>query len=104
MIVARAVAILISAWLPVLAAILPLGRFHTTHALIIGAVATVLALGSLSDDRLRFAAAAVGGWVVLSPFIFASTLIEKALMVSWGVVTIICMIGPLGRPRERAQL
>jgi hypothetical protein len=101
--VARSVAILVNAWLPVLAAILPLGDFHTTHALIAGAVTTVLALGSLSDDRLRIAAAAVGGWVALSPFVFASTLLEKVLTVSWGVLTIVCMMGPFSQPRSRPR-
>ena len=90
----RSISILIGAWLPMLAAVLPIGRVHLINALICGTVATLLSFAALSDNRARIAMAVVGGWVALSPFIFDSTLIEQVLTVSWGVVTFVHLIGP----------
>jgi len=92
--VSRCIAILISAWFPTLAVILPLGPTHTTHAVVAGILATVLSFGSLSDNRLRIPTAVVGAWVALSPFVISSTLLEKVLAVSWGMTMFVCMIGP----------
>lgn len=90
----RSISILISAWLPMLAAVLPIGPVHLTNALISGTVATLLSFAALSDNRARIAMAVVGGWVALSPFIFDSTLTEQVLTVSWGVLTFVHLIGP----------
>jgi hypothetical protein len=90
----RCVAILIGAWLPMLAGILPLGPTHTANAIVAGTLATLFSLASLSDNRFRTATAVVGAWVALSPFVFDSTLVEKVLTVSWGVTMFTCMIGP----------
>ena len=90
----RCVAILIGAWLPMLAGILPLGPTHTANAIVAGTLATVFSLASLSDNRFRIATAVVGAWVALAPFVFDSTLLEKVLTVSWGVTMFTCMIGP----------
>ncbi len=90
----RCVAILIGAWLPMLAGILPLGPTHTANAIVAGTLATLLSLASLSDNRFRIATAVVGAWVALAPFVFDSTLLEKVLTVSWGVTMFTCMIGP----------
>src|SRR5262245_19349505 len=83
----RCVSILLGTWLPMLAAVLPIGRVHFVNALICGTLATLLSFAALSDNRARIGMAVVGGWVALSPFIFPSTLIEEVLTVSWGVVT-----------------
>jgi len=105
----RSFGILVGAWLPMLGVMLPLGPVHTANALIAGVVATLLSFAALSDDRARVAAAVVGGWVALSPFIFDSTLIEEVLTVSWGVTMFVGMIGPfsaaphvevIGKPQE----
>lgn len=90
----RSLGILIGAWLPMLAAMLPIGPVHTANAMIAGVLATVLSLAALADDRARVGTAVVGAWVALSPFIFTSTLIEEVLTVSWGVTIFVCMIGP----------
>ncbi len=90
----RAVSIMIGPWLPMLAVILPLSPFHRVNALIAGSLATVLSFAALSNDRARIAAAAIGAWVALTPFIVPSTLLEKVLTVSWGVVTFAHLIGP----------
>jgi hypothetical protein len=90
----RSVAILIGAWLPMLAGVLPLGPTHTANAIIAGTLATLFSLAALSDNRFRIATAVVGGWVALAPFVFDSTLLEKVLTVSWGVTMFVCMIGP----------
>ena len=90
----RCVAILIGAWLPMLAGILPLGPTHTANAIVAGTLATMLSLASLSDNRFRIGTAVVGAWVALAPFVFDSTLVEKVLTVSWGVTMFTCMIGP----------
>jgi len=90
----RCVAILIGAWLPMLAGILPLGPTHTANAIVAGTLATLFSLASLSDNRFRIATAVVGAWVALAPFVFDSTLLEKVLTVSWGVTMFTCMIGP----------
>jgi len=90
----RSISILISAWLPMLAAVLPIGPVHLTNALICGTLATLLSFAALSDNRARIAMAVVGAWVALSPFIFDSTLTEQVLTVSWGVLTFVHLIGP----------
>ena len=90
----RSVAILIGAWLPMLAGVLPLGPTHTANAIVAGTLATLFSLAALSDNRFRIATAVVGGWVALAPFVFDSTLLEKVLTVSWGVTMFVCMIGP----------
>jgi hypothetical protein len=94
----RSFAIVISAWLPMLGVILPLGPIHTANAIIAGIAATLLSFAALSDNRARTAAAVVGAWVALSPFIFDSTLLEEVLAVSWGITTFSCMIGPFSEP------
>jgi len=102
----RSFAIVIAAWLPMLGVILPLGPVHTANAIIAGVAATLLSFAALSDNRARVAAAVVGAWVALSPFVFDSTLLEEVLTVSWGITTFACMIGPFSaRPHvEVARL
>ena len=90
----RSISILLGAWLPMLAAVLPIGPFHLTNALICGTLAVLLSFAALSDNRARIGMAVVGAWVALTPFIFDSTLIEEVLTVSWGVVTFVHLIGP----------
>jgi len=90
----RSISILIGAWLPMLAAVLPIGPLHLWNALICGTIATLLSFAALSDDRARIGMAIVGAWVALSAFIFRSTLIEQVLAVSWGVATFVHLIGP----------
>jgi hypothetical protein len=90
----RSISILLSAWLPMLAAILPIGPVHFWNAIIFGTLATLLSFAALSDNRARVGMAIVGAWVALSPFIFDSTLIEEVLTVSWGVITFVHLIGP----------
>src|SRR5262245_53799452 len=90
----RSFAVLIGSWLPMLAVMLPLGPVHRANAIVAGIAVTLLSLAALADNRARIAAAVVGGWVALSPFIFSSTSIEKVLTVSWGVATFVCLIGP----------
>jgi hypothetical protein len=90
----RSISILIGAWLPMLAAVLPIGPLHTTNAVICGTIATLLSFAALADDRARIGMAIVGAWVALSVFIFRSTLIEQVLAVSWGVTTFVHLIGP----------
>jgi hypothetical protein len=94
----RSIAILIGTWLSMLAVILPLSPAHRVSALVAGIVGTLLSFASLSDNRARIGAAVVGAWVALSPFIFASTLLEEVLTVSWGMTTFVCMIGPFSAP------
>jgi hypothetical protein len=95
----RSVSILISAWLPMLGVILPLGPVHTANALIAGSLATLLSFAALVDNRARIGTAVVGAWVALSPFIiFDSTMIEKVLTVSWGVTIFVHLIGPFSDP------
>jgi len=90
----RSFSILLGTWLPMLAAILPIGQVHLANAIIFGTIATLLSLAALSDNRARIGMAIVGAWVALSPFIFSSTLIEEVLPVSWGVLTFVHLIGP----------
>jgi hypothetical protein len=97
----RCIAILISSWMPALAAILPFGSALAANALISGALGTIFALGSLSDNRLRIATGVIGVWIALSPFVFSSTLLEKALVVSWGAITCLGVIEP-HRPSARS--
>ena len=94
----RSVSILISAWLVMAAGILPLSSVHMVNAIVAGTLATLLSFAALADDRARIGVAVVGGWVALSPFIFDSTMLEKVLTVSWGVVTFVHMIGPFSDP------
>jgi hypothetical protein len=54
----------------------------------------LLSFAALADKRASIATAVVGAWVALTPFIFASTLLEKVLTVSWGVVMFVHLIGP----------
>ena len=85
-------------WVPLMA---PFSRAHAANAIIAGIVATACAAFSLIDNRARVAAAVVGGWVALSPFIFRSTLLEGWVAVSWGVCTFVLMVGPFSdRPRS----
>jgi hypothetical protein len=90
----RAVSILIGSWLPLFALVLPLSPFHRVNALVAGTLATLLSFAALADKRASIATAVVGAWVALTPFIFASTLLEKVLTVSWGVVMFVHLIGP----------
>jgi len=92
--ISRSISILIGAWLPMLAAVLPIGPVHLTNALICGALAILLSFAALSDNRARVGMAVIGGWVALSPFIFDSTMVEQVLTVSWGVATFVHLIGP----------
>ena len=94
----RSVSIVISAWLVMAAGIFPLSSVHMVNAIVAGSLATLLSFAALADDRARIGAAVVGGWVALSPFIFDSTMLEKVLTVSWGVVTFVHMIGPFADP------
>ncbi|HVU52360.1 MAG TPA: hypothetical protein VHL80_16815 [Polyangia bacterium] len=97
----RMLAIVISSWLPVLGAILPVSAAHRANALIAGIACTALAAFSLVDRRARFGAALVAAWVALVPFLFLdSTLLEKVLTVTWGVTMFSWLIGPFSeRPR-----
>jgi hypothetical protein len=94
----RMLAIIISSWLPVLAVTLPMSPAHQVNALVAGIAATLLAAFSLVEDRARYAAALVGAWVALSPFIIHATVLEKAVTVSWGVATFTWLIGPFSAP------
>lgn len=85
-------------WVPLMA---PLSRVHAANAIIAGIIATACAAFSLVDNRARVAAAVVGGWVALSPFIFPATLLVEWIAVSWGVCTFLLMVGPFSdRPRS----
>jgi hypothetical protein len=90
----RSMGIIIGAWLPMLAVVLPIGPVHEANALIAGIIGTLLSMAALADNRARYAAAVVGAWVALSPFILDSTLIEKVLTVSWGTAMFASLIGP----------
>ena len=93
----RSIAILIGPWLPMLAVVLPIGPVHTANAIVAGTIGTLLSLAALADNRARYAAAVVGAWVALSPFIFDSTLIEEVLTVSWGTTMFVGLIGPFSQ-------
>jgi hypothetical protein len=85
-------------WVPLMA---PFGRVQAANAIIAGIIAIVCAAFSLVDYRARVAAAVVGGWVALSPFIFRATLLEEWILVTWGVCTFVLMVGPFSdRPRS----
>jgi hypothetical protein len=94
----RSIGILIASWLPCLALMLPLSRFHTVNALVAGSVATVLAALSFIDDRARLGAAVVGVWVVFTPFVFRSTLLEMVIASCWGVTMFVSLMGPFCQP------
>jgi len=95
---ARCLAVLFIPILPFVPLFVPLSSAHAISAVVAGIVATALVAFALVDDRARTALAAVGAWVALSPFIFDSTMLEKVLTVSWGVVTFVHMIGPFADP------
>ena len=97
----RVLGVTIATWLPALALILPMGRFHTANALLAGLAASVLAGFSLVSDRARVAAAVIGAWVAFTPFVFKSTLIELALAVSWGVTMFVALTGPFSQAPGR---
>jgi hypothetical protein len=90
----RMLAIVIASWLPVLGVILPVGAAHRANALVAGIAATVLSAFALGDRRARAAAALVGAWVALSPFVLGGTLLEQVMTVPWGVVMFTWLIGP----------
>ena len=97
----RCLALLFVPILPFVPLMVPLSPAHATSAVIAGIVATLLVAFALIDDRARWAIAAVGGWVALSPFIFRSTLTEQVITVCWGVSTFVFMAGPFSaRPRS----
>ncbi len=96
----RSLGLLFIPILPFVPLVAPFGSAHAANAVIAGVVASVLAVFSLVDNRARVAAAVVGGWVALSPFIFDATLLEEVVTVSWGVSTFVLMIGPFSeQPR-----
>lgn len=97
----RSIAILFASFLPVAALILPLGPAHTVNAVIAGTLATLLAGLSMAYDRARIGAAAIGGWVALTAFIFPSTLIEEVLVVCWGTMMFAALVGPLSESPRR---
>jgi hypothetical protein len=90
----RALAILIAPWLPTAALILSLGPAHTANDLIAGSLAVVLSPFALVSRRASVAVGVVGGWVALAGFILPSTLLEKVVAVSWGVLMFTCASGP----------
>jgi hypothetical protein len=90
----RSLALLFIPALPFVPLIAPFGTAHTANAIVAGAIATVLAVFSLVDNRARVAVSIVGAWVALAPFIFDSTLLEKVVTCSWGVSTFLLMVGP----------
>jgi hypothetical protein len=94
----RSLALLISAWLPCAALILPFGRAHTVNALVAGTLAVLLSGFSLSSRRIGSLVSGIGIWVALTGFIFPSTLIEEVVVVSWGAVMFICMFAPFREP------
>ncbi len=97
----RCLALLFIPMLPCVPLIAPLSRAHATSAIVAGIIASACAAFSLVDNRARVAAAVVGGWVALSPFIFRATLLEEAIAVCWGVSTFVLMVGPFSdRPRS----
>ena len=97
----RCLALLVIPMLPWAPLMTPFSRAHAANAIIAGIVATVCAAFSLVDYRARVAAAVVGGWVALSPFIFRATLLEECIAVTWGVTTFVLMVGPFSdRPRS----
>jgi uncharacterized membrane-anchored protein YitT (DUF2179 family) len=91
----RMLAIFISSFLPALGLILPVSPAHRANALIAGIAATALSAFSLADSRARYGAALVGAWVALFPFlVLGSTILEKFVTVSWGVLMFSWLIGP----------
>jgi hypothetical protein len=97
----RVLGLFIATWLPTLALILPMGRFHQANALAAGLAASVLAAFSLVSDRARVGAALIGAWVAFTPFVFRSTLMELTLAVSWGVTMFASLTGPFSQTPER---
>ena len=99
----RSIAVVFAAWLPAAALILPLGPAHTVNALISGTVATLLAAVSMAHDRARIAAAVVGAWVALTPFILRSTLLEEIVCVCWGTMMFTSLMGPFSESPRRSR-
>jgi hypothetical protein len=97
----RVLGIVIATWLPTLALMLPIGRFHTANALVAGLAASVLVAFSLVSDRARVAAAVIGAWVAFTPFVFSSTLIELTLAGCWGVTMFASLTGPFSQAPDR---
>ena len=91
----RTLAILLAPILPMAALMLPLSTFHRVDAFVAGGLATVLSAFALADDRARLGGAIVAGWVALTALIFPSTLLEETLALSWGVLMLAWLAGPL---------
>ena len=100
----RALAIVISTWLPCLGLILPLSPFHKANALIAGVVASVLVAFSMVSDRARVGAALIGAWVAFAPFAIRSTLTEFVLAGCWGVTMFVSLIGPFSQEPSIAPI
>jgi hypothetical protein len=94
----RSLAILVASFLPALAMILPVSNPVLVNAMTAGIAGTILAALSLGNDRARYAAAILGAWTATLPFLFMSTLLEKELCVSWGVLMFAHLIGPFSEP------
>ncbi len=90
----RSLAILLAPWLPLGALMLPMSAAHRIDGLVAGALGIVLSAFSLSNDRARIAAAAVGAWVALTALVFPSTLLEATLALSWGALMFAWLAGP----------
>jgi hypothetical protein len=100
----RSLAILISPWLPCAALILPFGQAHTVNALVAGTLAVALSAFSLTSKRMGSLVSGIGVWVALTGFIFPSTLLEEAVVVSWGAVMFICMFAPFREPARATEV
>jgi len=98
----RSIAILLSSFLPTAALILPLSPAHKINALVAGTLATILAAFSMAYDRARIGAVLIGAWVALAPFIFESTLVEKAVTVCWGTMMFVSLAGPFSESPRRS--
>jgi len=97
---ARTLAVLISAWLSISALMVPFSAAHRVNVIVAGTLAALFSFFALASDRARVAAAVVGGWMALSPFVLRSTLLEEVILVSWGVAMFALMAGPFSqRPR-----
>lgn len=100
----RAIAVLISSWLPCLAAVLPFGRVFTINAMISGLAATALSGWAMVDDRARTAVCALGAWVAATPFFLRSSLLETVVAVCWGVSMFVFMGGPFSAEPEVSRV
>jgi hypothetical protein len=90
----RSLAVVLAPVLPFLPLMMPVSPAHTANFIIAGVIASLLAIGGLWNERARVAAAVVGGWVALSPFVLWSTLPEKVVTVCWGTWMFVLMAGP----------